>query len=73
MPSNSGTDTPRGLYEKYEVYKDGERVEDCFVLEPANDRAAWRALEVYASVTENEELAADLDDLLARTEDEHDG
>ena len=50
----------RGLYGKYEVTKDGESVEDCFVLEPEDDRAARVALKAYAAATENGELAKDL-------------
>jgi len=49
-----------GLYEKYEVRKDGEPVEDCFVLEPADDSAAREALIRYAEETDEEELAEDL-------------
>lgn len=49
-----------GLYAKYEVTKDGEPVEDCFVLEPENDSAAREALIRYAEETDNEELAEDL-------------
>lgn len=47
----------RNLQEKFEVYKDGEPVEDCFVLQPESDPAAERAIEAYASETDNEELA----------------
>jgi hypothetical protein len=50
----------RGLYSKYEVRKDGVSVEDCFVLEPEDDRAARVALKAYAAATENGELADDL-------------
>lgn len=50
----------RGLYDKYDVRKDGEPVEDCFVLEPENDHAARMALIAYADATDNEELADDL-------------
>lgn len=49
-----------GLYEKYEVRKDGEPVEDCFVLEPEDDSAAREALIRYAEETDDEELAEDL-------------
>jgi len=49
-----------GLYTKYEVRKDGEPVEDCFVLEPGDDRAARAALKAYAAATENDDLADDL-------------
>lgn len=50
----------RGLYPKYEVLKDGEPVEDCFVLEPENDHAARMAVIAYADATDNDELADDL-------------
>lgn len=53
-----------GLYEKYEVYKDGETVEDCFVLEPEGDSAAFFALLTYAEQTDNDELARDIRDWL---------
>jgi hypothetical protein len=49
-----------GLYAKYEVRKRDEQVEDCFVLEPKDDRAARAALKAYAAATENDELAEDL-------------
>jgi len=49
----------QGLYGKYEVTKDGETVEDCFILEPEGDRAARLALKAYAVATENDELARD--------------
>jgi len=52
--------TDRGLYEKYEVYKDGEAVPNCFVLEPETDSAAREALIRYAEATDDEELAEDL-------------
>lgn len=54
-----------GLYEKYEVLKDGEPVEDCFVLEPESDKAARLALEEYARRTDDEELAQDLREWVA--------
>lgn len=50
----------QGLYEKYEVRKNGEPVVDCFVLEPENDSAAREALIRYAEETDDEELAEDL-------------
>lgn len=50
-----------GLYEKYEVRKDGEVVEDCFVLEPESDEAAQAALATYALETGDEDLLEDLD------------
>lgn len=49
-----------GLYEKYEVYKDGEAVPNCFVLEPENDSAAVEALIRYAETTDDEDLAEDI-------------
>lgn len=52
----------QGLYEKYEVTKNGEPVEDCFVLEPEDDSAAREALIRYAEVTDDEELAEELDE-----------
>lgn len=64
--SDAGGDS--GLYEKYEVYKDGEQQSGCFVLKPASDSAARAALRTYATETENEELADDIDELLARLE-----
>jgi len=54
--------TDGGLYAKYEVTKNGKSVEDCFVLEPEEDRAARVALKAYAAATENDELAKDLYD-----------
>lgn len=58
MPSDA--ESSQGLYSKYEVYKDGEFVEDCFVLEPESDPAALAALEEYAHQTDDSELFADL-------------
>lgn len=55
---DSGDDD--GLYAKYRVEKNGEPVENCFVLEPEDDPAARKALEAYADATDNNELAADL-------------
>lgn len=52
--------TDGGLYAKYEVRKDGEPVEDCFVLEPEDDSAAREALIRYAEETDDEALAEDL-------------
>lgn len=54
------TSAERGLHAKYEVRKDGETVEDCFVLEPEDDSAAREALIRYAEETDNEDLAEDL-------------
>lgn len=53
-----------GLYRKYRVEKDGEEIEDCFVLEPENDAAARMALGAYADATDDEELADDLHERL---------
>jgi hypothetical protein len=50
----------KGLHAKYEVYRDGEEIEDCFVLEPDNDPAAQVALRAYAMATGNDDLAEDL-------------
>lgn len=49
-----------GLYDKYEVRKDGEPIGDCFVLEPENDPAAAAALRTYAQATDDPELREDL-------------
>lgn len=57
-----------GLYEKYEVRKDGELQTGCFVLKPASDPAARAALQTYAMETDNKELAEDIDELLGRLE-----
>ena len=53
-----------GLYGKYRVEKDGEVIEECFVLEPENDPAARIALAAYAEATEDQELTDDLHDWL---------
>lgn len=58
-----------GLYGKYAVYKDGEVVEECFVLEPAIDEAARDAILVYSEVTDDERLSQDLIDWMARYRD----
>jgi len=57
---NHSEDGQSGLYDKYEVRKDGVLVEDCFVLEPEDDSAAREALKEYARTTDNDQLAADL-------------
>lgn len=70
------TDTDdTGLYEKYEVYKDGDPVPNSFVLEPESDPAAREALIRYAEATDDEALAADLREWMAdlRTRGENDG
>lgn len=51
-----------GLYEKYEVLKDGEPQDGCFVLKPESDANARTTLRLYADLVEsdNPELADDL-------------
>ena len=49
-----------GLYKKYDVQRDGESVDECFVLRPETDDAARSALVAYAQHTPNQELADDL-------------
>lgn len=50
-----------GLYNKYEILKDGVPVEGrYFVLKPDSDRIAAVALLAYALATPNEKLADDL-------------
>lgn len=49
-----------GLYGKYEVRRDGDPVEACFVLEPESDPSARHALSEYARHTDDTELANDL-------------
>lgn len=49
-----------GLYDKYEVYEDGEPVDDCFVLEPESDEAARVALWAYAMACDDDELQRDI-------------
>jgi len=44
----------------YEVYKDGEPVEGCFVLRPKQDETARRALEMYIKYTDDTELEESL-------------
>ncbi len=64
----------KGLYRKYRVEKDGEPVENCFVLEPESDSAAREALIEYAEHTDDEDLAEDLrewvTDICTRDKDE---
>lgn len=57
MPERDGGE---GLHERYSVAKDGEAVEECFVLEPGDDPAAREALIAYAEETDNDDLAQDL-------------
>lgn len=66
--SNSEQEESTGLYKKYEVRKDGEPVEDCFILKPRTDEAARRAIETYIEKTENDEFADDLRSWLAAIE-----
>lgn len=51
-----------GLKVKYRVFKvkDGTPVENCFVLRPEEDPAAFSALMAYAKNTENDALKDDL-------------
>lgn len=61
-------DSGRGLYHKYTVLKGGEPVDGFhFVLAPESDPAAREALWEYVSHTENDELAADIQDRLLET------
>lgn len=64
MPEPMPVERMEGLYEKFDVFKDGERVEDCFVLRPSRDGAAFDALAAYADAVEraggNPQLVADL-------------
>lgn len=51
----------KGLYNKYEVYKNDALVHDrCFVLKPESDPAALEALRAYAQETPNVQLSTDL-------------
>lgn len=63
LPPVEDADT-EGLTVKYRVYKarNGEPVENCFVLRPDKDSAAYHALIAYALHTDNETLR---DDILA--------
>lgn len=56
----------KGLYVKYDVRKvdTGELVNDCFVLRPDKDRAAFAALRAYAEQTTNDELRKDINQQL---------
>lgn len=55
-------DDYNGLKVKYRVYKarNGEPVEDCFVLRPQKDMAACTALAMYAQKCGNEQLRVDV-------------
>lgn len=64
-PSDRPHDDEAGLYGKFQVYKDGDPVEEpCFVLKPENDQAARRALYTYARATTNTKLRQDIVDWL---------
>lgn len=56
--------TERALYNKYDVYKDGELQIGCFVLKPTTDPAARAALLTYAHETDNEQLAEEIKEWL---------
>ena len=62
----TGDTGQNGLHDKFEVYKNGERQTGCFVLKPSSDEAARAALLTYATETENDQLAADIRELVAR-------
>lgn len=62
-----------GLYNKYSVFEGGERVTNCFVLEPESDSAARRALEAYADATDDPQLASDINDWIRSLDPESDG
>lgn len=54
---------PKGLYGKFEVYKDGKKITTpCFVLRYDRDPHAQRAVLAYIDsvMGENKQLAADL-------------
>jgi len=67
MSRKTENESEQGLYDKYEVNKDNEPVESCFVLEPESDSAAREALWTYADETDDDELADDLKEWLLRT------
>lgn len=56
----------KGLIVKYDVRKvdTGELVNNCFVLRPDKDEAAFTALKAYAEKTTNEELRKDINQWL---------
>lgn len=60
---------PKGLYQKFKVtYADGSPLSPddiVFVMMPTKDPAALAAVETYARLTKNEELAQDLYELLS--------
>lgn len=61
LPEPQKSDYP-GLKVKYRVYKarNGEPVENCFVLRPDKDYAAIQALYAYAGSTDNVQLKEDI-------------
>lgn len=61
-PELASQSSAEGLKQKYSVFKSdtGEEVENCFVLKPAKDLAAVKALRAYAAATENRELSEDI-------------
>lgn len=62
------TEGEQGLYNKFEVYRDGTPVDGfVFVLKPESDEAAREALWEYANETDNEELSEDLKTRLLET------
>lgn len=62
----------KGLYNKYAVTKqDGTPIEDCFVLRPAQDRHAWKALHQYALAVADENPTLYYDLLLWLDEIKH--
>lgn len=70
MTDNSTSDKEQfGLYEKYEVYQDGEPVLNCFVLEPETDEAAREAILAYAEAAEDPALSQDLREWMAQYQD----
>lgn len=50
----------KGLFNKYDVEKNGEPVEECFVLEPRSDSAARTVLRTYANIIDNDQLRKDI-------------
>lgn len=67
------TGTDNGLFDKYEVLKDGEEQDACFVLKPETDDAALEALRTYANTTEDLQLRSELRGwIMAIEEGKHD-
>lgn len=53
--------TEKKLYQKYQVYKDGEEVDGfVFVLRPDRDFAAFMALQSYATFVDDEDFAYEI-------------